>query len=258
MKSILYIVTFFISGFSLAQDKTSHLYHELKVLDSLLFDRAFNQCETRYLEELISEDFEFYHDQAGITNSKEDFLKGIKNGICNPSNSTKSRRELIKESLIIYPLYNNGELYGALQNGNHKFFETNYGIETLGSIAMFSHLWIIEDNSWKLKRVISYDHKSQHLTSNQAELILDENILKTYTGTYIAEKTGLVTLSIKENILWLSAGKMNAPIYPKELNIFFHKEAPLVFKFLKNEHDEIYKMLVIENGNIIESAIKKL
>ena len=82
----------------------------------------------------------------------------MQNGICNPNNVTTSRRELVDSSLDVFPLYNNGQLYGALQNGVHKFYETTNGKEVAGSIAKFSHLWILEDGTWHLKRVISYDH----------------------------------------------------------------------------------------------------
>ena len=140
----------------------SELFKTLKANDSLLFDVSFNTCNTQVLESLIADDLEFYHDQGGITNSKSEFMKVMKNGICNPDNPTKSRRELVEGSLEVYPLYKNGQLYGAIQNGMHRFFEkVGDNPETKGSIAKFSHLWIKQDNSWLVTRVFSYDHKSQ-------------------------------------------------------------------------------------------------
>lgn len=140
------------------QSQSSEVYAILKAKDSVLFERSFNLCETYHLNTLISEDFEFYHDKSGVTNSKADFIKIMETGICNPNNPTTSRRELVG-SLEVFPLYDNGTLYGALQNGTHRFFETTNGKEIKGSIAKFSHLWILENNTWKLKRVISFDHK---------------------------------------------------------------------------------------------------
>ncbi|MEY8848408.1 nuclear transport factor 2 family protein [Psychroserpens sp. XS_ASV72] len=137
----------------------SEVYKTLKSKDSLLFECAFNKCETQYLEELVSEDFEFYHDIAGLEASKSGFIATMKKGICNAHNKTKSRRELVDGSLEVYPLKRNGEVYGALQNGIHRFYETINGKEVAGSIAKFSHLWIIENGKWYLKRVISYDHQ---------------------------------------------------------------------------------------------------
>jgi hypothetical protein len=48
-------------------DKTSALYKTIKEKDSLLFNIGFNNCDIKQFESRISENFEFYHDQAGIT-----------------------------------------------------------------------------------------------------------------------------------------------------------------------------------------------
>ena len=83
----------------------------------------------------------------------------MKNGICNSSNTFKARRELVDGSLKVYPLYDNGVLYGAIQEGEHRFFEKNGNQpEKAGSTAKFTHLWILDHNQWKLKRILSYDH----------------------------------------------------------------------------------------------------
>lgn len=136
----------------------SEVYKTLKANDSLIFERSFNNCELQYLKQFIAEDFEFYHDIAGVTNSKEQFIQTMTKGICNPNNTTKSTRELVEGSLDVFLLKENGELYGALQNGVHKFYETTNGNKIAGSTAKFSHLWILENGKWFLKRVISYNH----------------------------------------------------------------------------------------------------
>ena len=88
-------------------------------------------------------------------------MEALKTGICNSSNTFKARRELIKGSLEVYPLYNNGILYGAIQTGEHRFFEKQENQpEKAGSIAKFTHLWILDNNQWKLKRILSYNHQS--------------------------------------------------------------------------------------------------
>ncbi len=160
LQSILFLCIFSYSMGAFSQlPNNDPLFQILKAKDSLLFDRAFNHCETQLLELLISEDFEFYHDQSGITSSKKDFLKVMRDGICRQNNPFKSRRELITGSLEVYPLYDQGKLYGLLQRGKHRFFETGpSGIEKEGSTALFSHLWLLEDNDWKLKRVLSFYH----------------------------------------------------------------------------------------------------
>ena len=138
----------------------SELYTTLQINDSLLFNVGFNTCDLSQFENLMAEDLEFYHDKSGTTNSMSQFMEVMKTGICNPSNTFKARRELIKESLKVYPLFDNGVLYGAIQEGEHRFFEKNGNQpEKSGSVAKFTHLWILERDRWKLKRVLSYDHK---------------------------------------------------------------------------------------------------
>lgn len=161
MKQYLHLILFFFGiGLSLnaQSNEYSEVYNTLKANDSLIFERAFNHCELQHLEYLIPEDFEFYHDKGGILDSKEAFIKVMQDGICNSNNTTKSTRELVG-NLEVFPLYNNGKLYGALQNGIHKFFETTNGNKVAGSTAKFSHLWILENDKWYLKRVISFDHQ---------------------------------------------------------------------------------------------------
>lgn len=159
----LALVLFAIAKMNAQVNKESELFKTLKANDSLLFDVSFNKCQLNAIDNILANDLEFYHDQGGITNSKSQFMEIMKTGICNPTNKTKSRRELVDNSLEVFPLYHNGILYGALQNGAHKFFESYNGApETAGSIARFSHLWLKENNQWILKRVISYDHRSQN------------------------------------------------------------------------------------------------
>ena len=100
-------------------DKSSELYKTIKEKDSLLFNIGFNTCDITQFEKLVSDDFEFYHDQAGITKSKSEFILGIENGLCKLD--YKPKRVLDKKSLKIYPLKKNDILYGAVESGVHSF-----------------------------------------------------------------------------------------------------------------------------------------
>ncbi len=139
---------------------TAALFQQLKTCDSLLFNVGFNQCNLDVFDTLVADDFEFYHDQSGITPNKEAFISGTKNGLCTMD--YKAIRKLQPGSLNVFPLYNNGELYGALQTGFHQFYALypNDPDLKLTSEARFTHLWLKEGNRWKLARVISYDHHS--------------------------------------------------------------------------------------------------
>jgi hypothetical protein len=259
MKQFIYFILFFFGiGFSLnaQSDSYSEVYKSLKANDSLIFERAFNNCELQYMEELISDDMEFYHDIAGITNSKEQFIQTMKDGVCRPNSATKPTRELVEGSMELFLLKNNGKVYGAIQNGIHKFFETTNGTKVAGSIAKFSHVWILENDKWFLKRVLSFDHKMQEQpaikTVDVAEITLDS-----YLGKYTAKDSGLVIISRTENGLHLNTERMNADIYPTSQTIFAHKQAPLTFEFISNQEGEIIKFVVRENNKIVEEAIKQ-
>jgi len=137
------------TGLSMAQmERRSELFQILKAKDSLFFKVGFDQCKLNQLKELLSEDFEFYHDQGGIDPSKEAFMETMRNGLCS-TGINPTRRVLVERSLEVYPLGDSGFLYGAIQKGVHRFGETT---------AKFTHLWLLENGEWKLARVLSYDH----------------------------------------------------------------------------------------------------
>jgi hypothetical protein len=137
---------------------SSDLYKAIKSNDSLLFDIGFNTCNIQQFENLVSADFEFYHDEAGITRSKEIFIAGVKDGLCKLN--YKPRRQLVENSMQVYPLKKNDVLYGVIQTGEHRFYAIEKDKpEYLTSTAKFSNLWLLENGKWKLTRSLSYDHK---------------------------------------------------------------------------------------------------
>ena len=138
----------------------SELFQELKARDSLLFDRGFNLCKIAEFEGFVSDELEFYHDQGGLTTNKEDFLTAIRNNICS-NEKMKPVRKLVPGSLQVFPMYNNGNLYAAIQKGEHEFFIKEPGKELYKtSSAKFTHVWELINQEWMLTKVLSYDHKS--------------------------------------------------------------------------------------------------
>lgn len=138
------------------------LFHILKEKDSILF-HGFNTCNTVPFEQLISDNFEFYHDEGGVTSSKAAFIDGFKKNVC--SLNYKARRELVEGSLEVYPLKKNGVLYGAVQTGRHRFYAIEKDKpEYLTSVAKFTNLWQLEHGEWKLSRTVSYDHQDDGST----------------------------------------------------------------------------------------------
>ena len=158
MKKLFTILSILLTTFSaFAQvDKNSDLYKTVLAKDSLLFDVGFNHCDIKQFENLLSDNLKFYHDKDGISD-KTKFLTDLKNGICNNQTNRQVERFLVKESTEIFPLYKNGVLYGAVQNGEHKFSEKR---ESQGGIAKFTNVWQLESGEWKLTTSFSFDHQA--------------------------------------------------------------------------------------------------
>lgn len=158
-KHFILISILFLTILANAQvEKSSELYKTIKEKDSLLFNIGFNNCDIIQFKKLVSDNFEFYHDQSGITSSKIQFIKSIENGLCKLN--YKPKRVIDEKSIDIFPLNNNGVLYGAIQTGTHSFYAIEKNKEEyLTSVAKFTHLWILENGNWKLSKGLSYNHK---------------------------------------------------------------------------------------------------
>ncbi|RDV15429.1 DUF4440 domain-containing protein [Pontibacter diazotrophicus] len=155
--------------FGQVQEK-SEVYKTIISKDSLLFNVGFNTCDISQFENLLSNNLEFLHDKDGISDKKE-FLSNLKNGLCGSPDKYQSRRELIKSSTEIYPLYKNDTIYGAIQNGTHRFYETIGGKkESFASSAKFSNVWLLESGQWKLSKSLSFDHQASFDISNATSI----------------------------------------------------------------------------------------
>ena len=159
-KQILFTLIFLTVSIISAEaqtDKNSTLFIDLKKQDSIFFERGFNQCDLNYLGSHIASDFKFYHDQSGFQDKKS-FFENTKKYICSTPNQ-KPIRKVDEKSLEVFPLYNNGKLYGAIQNGIHDFYIREANKEDIHtSKAKFTHLWLLENENWLLKEVLSFDH----------------------------------------------------------------------------------------------------
>src|SRR5690606_33606843 len=90
-----------------------------------------------------------------------------------------------KNSLEIYPLKNNGVLYGAIETGIHHFYAIKKdSTEYLTSIAKFNHVWLLENGNWKLSKGLSYDHKDYDQVIDPELLFKDQKA----TERWLAQK----------------------------------------------------------------------
>lgn len=181
MANKIFLITIFLSVSLLSSygqvDRSSELFRSLKQQDSIFFERTFNQCDLEYLEKHISEDLEFYHDLGGLQD-KAAFLENTRKNLCSDS-AEKPIRKVDENSLQVFPLYDNRKLYAAIQKGVHHFYLRKGGEEEVQTgTAKFTHVWKVNDGSWNLAEVLSYDHsepKPAKTAANKIEALLEEN-----------------------------------------------------------------------------------
>ena len=96
---IIVLFSFFLGRSQVSEQ--SDLYKTLKSRDSILFDAAFNRCDTETMGELFTEDLEFYHDKVGATFGREEFLAPTRQSCANidPNEPQRAKRILLEDSL---------------------------------------------------------------------------------------------------------------------------------------------------------------
>lgn len=126
------------------------LYDELAKMDSLLFDAAFVTCSADKANSFFTDDVEFYHDRTG-RESGQQVRDTFKRLTASCPGNRGIRRVIVPGSLRVYPMQG----YGAIQMGLHRFIERGAPTHT---VARFVHLWQQKDGTWKITRVLSFDH----------------------------------------------------------------------------------------------------
>jgi hypothetical protein len=232
-------------------DVTTAILHN----DSL-FWIAYNNCETETCRQFFTEDVEFYHDKGGITFGIDNLILSIKNNLCS-NEDFRLRREVISGTVKVFPL-NNGKInYGAIISGEHVFYvfgKTKK--ERLDGYGKFTHVWINKNGSWKMSRILSYDHGPAPYQNTKKEVKLPDRILKSYNGSYEGLKSGKIEVHDEDGRLVLINKEAKFMLYPETETIFFVKDRDLIFEFIKNEKNKIFKMIIRENNEIADEATK--
>ena len=137
-----------------AENKTSvpPLFDTIASLDAAVFD-AFNKCsdpaQLQKHTDYFVPDVEFYHDNGGVTWSRDSMIANTKKNACG-----KFSREIIPGTLQVFPIKD----YGAIAQGSHRFCQ--FGTKTCDGIAEFVTIWKNMDGAWKITRVLSYGHRA--------------------------------------------------------------------------------------------------
>lgn len=122
------------------------LKDEIIAMDNLLFDFAFNQCDAALFKKIISDDIEFYDDRYGLNIANGDKIKAIVEKYSRPEKLVRKLNSCTIDKL--------GD-FGALHVGEHTFYNNDIPQGT----GKFIHIWERKGDEWKLKRIVSYEHK---------------------------------------------------------------------------------------------------
>jgi hypothetical protein len=245
MKRYLTLLLLMVYGLSFAQtDK--ELSNVITQQDSL-FWAAYNNCDTVKMGSFFTEDVEFYHDKGGVTLGLPALLRTFNKNICSNSDF-RLKREAVEGSYKVFPMKQNNVVYGAILSGEHVFYILEPGKgERVDGLAKFTHLWLLQNGVWKMKRVLSYDHGPAPYKNKRKEITLSADILSQYAGKYKGKQTGDVQILVENNLLLMKIGEKTFRLYPEKENIFFDKDRDLTFEFVKG-----VKMTVRENGKVAE------
>lgn len=246
------LVSYSFSHLLFAQKENQKLSEVILIQDSL-FWMAYNSCDTMQMQKFFTSDVEFYHDKGGITLGLEKLMVTTKSNLCGP-NDFRLRREAVPGTVKVFPLQSADVIYGAIISGEHVFYIRQGGKERLDGLAKFTHLWLLKDGSWKMTRVLSYDHGPAPQVNNKKQITLSNEILDQYIGKYNGPQTGDMRITRGDGHLTLSIQQKVFALYPEAENRFFSKDRDLVFEFIKNGNS-ISKMIVRENGQIVEEAL---
>ncbi len=154
MKTFSFWLLFFIlctnSAFTQKLDnpKTkASLQLEIEKMDSLFFNVAFNRCNLELYKKIMSPNIEFYDDRSGLNTSFAKEIASFKDRCSRPFSVT---RKLVSSTVHVL-----GD-YGAMQMGIHEFYEDGKKVQR----GKFITIWERNEDTWIIKRAISYDHES--------------------------------------------------------------------------------------------------
>lgn len=248
MRTYFFLFLLLCSGALHAQQTNQELSATIRGLDSLFWD-AYNKCDTAKISSFFTDDVEFYHDKGGPTYGLPALAQSFSKNLC--SNSTwHLRREAVEGSYKVFPMKQDNVIYGAILYGEHMFYivETGKG-ERLDGLARFTHLWLLKDGAWKMKRVLSYDHGPATYRNKRKEITLSAASLSAYTGKYQGPQNNIVAI-VENNQLTLIINGKKYSLFAEKEGLFFDKERDLTFAFIKGQ-----KLTVRENGAIAEELV---
>jgi hypothetical protein len=146
MKTILLFLVAVLSFTVSAQERGStappEVIAQIARLDSAILDALMGY---------FTRDLEFYHDKGGF--SGYDSTRVNFKRLFDSNRDTGMRRDLVPGSLEVHPIGN----FGVLEICQHRFCHQENGREDCGTFKNIM-LWRNDNGTWRVSRVISYDH----------------------------------------------------------------------------------------------------
>jgi hypothetical protein len=225
--------------------------------DDGLFWEAYNRCDVETMSQFFWPDIEFYHDKGGPTLGLAALKETLQKNLCGNYPKFRLRREAMAGTVQVYPLQKNGVTYGAVLSGEHYFYINDNGKpEYRDGVAKFFHVWLLRDGTWKMARVVSYDHRAAPYENTKKEIQVPESVLELYVGKYHAPQTGILNVSRENNLLLLRIGDKQFTLHPESQTSFFTIDRDLTFEFTK-DGTKVSKVVVREHGAVVEEAQKE-
>jgi Domain of unknown function (DUF4440)/Domain of unknown function (DUF3471) len=236
-----------------AQSSAKDWEADVRTFDTAYW-RAYNECDIKTMDWMNADDMEFYHDAGGVLLGKPQFSTSMRNNICGNPNA-KVRRAEIKGTVQVFPMHDNGKLYGAIVSGEHEFY--NSGKETpeyLANRARFTHLLVLGKEGWKISRVLSYAHAPVPHVSKLVAIQLPAAALDRLAGKYTDTNNSVFIVERAGDHLTAAMGPEKFALYPSAANEFFLKERPITISFSPSETGEGQRLTVRERGAVVAQA----
>ena len=241
------------SPFTVAQSATQDWEADVRQFDTVYWN-AYNQCDVKKMVQLNTDDFEFYHDMGGVMLGQAKFASAMQKNICgNPAN--RVRREAVADTIRVFPMRDKGQLYGAVISGEHQFYhQVKGGAEVLDGRARFTHMLVLKDGTWKVSRVLSYDHAAPKVTNSSTEVPLTAAVLDRLAGTYKAKDNMILKVKSAGNHLMVDAGGSTFELLPLSDTTFFMKTRDIKVAFSVDKAGKGRGLVVRERGAVVAEA----
>lgn len=215
------------------------------------FWAAFNTCDRRRMEAMMTPDVEFYHDKTGATVSRDAVVASLMDGPCG-TKGFHVRRELVAGSLSYDPVPG----FGAMLTGRHRFYARRAGQpERVDGEARFAVVWQDVGGTPRMRRVLSYAHGPVVEPPASAAINIPVATLQRYVGRYTSP-LGDIAVTLAQGQLHIVSGHMSADLVAIDVATFQAPGRALRFAFV-TDGDTIAKVVVEENGGIVTEGTRQ-